>query len=190
MLRARALSIAVIMAISAMAAAADSIDPYIHIGDPAAGAPVGPSFQFTTDPRGGGVFNFYNASNVTFSSLDFFVTLPASDTITCVAPPFYASCTYTVTPVAGTSTATFDIGADSGPGAPGIAPGTPFQLILNDPYNGKDNLDPFGPGSWGPNRMISAVANLDTTTTPEPATWGLLLTGAALTTAFFRRTRR
>ena len=86
-----ALIIALLSVMGAVAANATPLDPYIHIGDPPAGTPVGTNFGFTSNLNGGGVFYFMNASNVTFTSLDFFVTLPTTDAITCVAAPFFSA---------------------------------------------------------------------------------------------------
>lgn len=181
-----ALIVTLLSIMGAAAASAEPLDPYIHIGDPPAGTPVGTTFGVTSNLNGGGVFYFVNASNVTFTSLDFFVTLPSADVITCVAQPFFSSCSFSQTPV-GDALSRFDIGADSGPQGGGIAPNTFFDIILNDPIDGADNLDPNGKGGWGPGTPISVVANLDAV--PEPATWGLVASALFAAVACARKRR-
>lgn len=149
---------------------ASSVDPRIVIGDPDEGTVVtSQTFGLESDVHGGGVLNFINESGVTFQTLDFFVTLPSVDAITCTST-FYSLCEVTKTSE-GNGTSQFDIGFDD-PIAGGIPTGTAFSIDLNDANeNGEDK------GSWGPFVQMQAVANFDI---PEPGSWGLALVGLLL----------
>ena len=155
---------------------ADTLDPYIRIGDPGTGTPVGTAFTFGTNNNGGGFLRFYNATEVTFSSLNFQVNLPAGDTITCNPTPFYATCSFSSAPPSN-GIATFNIGFKVGEELSGIHPGVSFSINLNDLIDGQENQDPNGAGSWGPDNDFRAFAN---GASPEPATWGFLALGTSV----------
>ena len=145
-------------------ATATSVDPQISVGDPSSGTPVfSETFPLSSDVHGGGILSFTNDSGITWTTLDFFVTLPSDDTITC-SSKWYSFCNYTTTS-AGNGKSVFDIGFEQ-PFQAGILPGASFTINLNDPYE-PPNGDK---GSWGPNTAIEAIANFDI---PEPAAWNL-----------------
>jgi len=187
MLRSRCALAALAIVFTTATVKADSVDPYIRIGDPNAGTPVGLIFSFSSDANGGGVFNFVNATGQNITDIDFFVTLPGTDVITCVPADFFSTCSYTSTPRAN-GKALYDIGAETGGEGIGIPLGVSFSINLNNPINGEPNPDPMGAGGWGPNNLIEVGVNGSDPFTPEPATWGLLLAGAIGAT--IARTRR
>jgi hypothetical protein len=160
---------------------AGSLDPRIVVGDPSTGAAVNSAtFSFHSDAHGGGSLTFVNDSGETWTTLDFFVTLPSADTITC-ASSWYGFCDYTETSL-GNGQSQFDIGFEQ-PFQTGILPGSAFSLDLNDPG------EPAGAdkGSWGPFTKVDAVANFDI---PEPAALYLVLAGLIFSAviATYRRT--
>jgi hypothetical protein len=147
-----------------------SVDPQISVGDPTSGTPVyTETFFLSSDAHGGGVLQFVNNSGQIWQSLDFFVTLPEDDTITCNST-VYGFCSYTKSPAAN-GKSLFDIGFEE-PDQQGILPGGAFSIDLNDPHEppGADK------GSWAPFTSMEAVANFDI---PEPASW-LLITGGLI----------
>ncbi|HTU46697.1 MAG TPA: hypothetical protein VMF91_16645 [Bryobacteraceae bacterium] len=147
---------------------ATSLDPRIVIGDPATGTPTdSASFSFRSDVHGGGIFQFVNDSGQTWTTLDFFVTLPSSDTITC-GSPFYGFCGFTTTS-SGDGQSQFDIGFEQ-PTNAGILPGAAFSIDLND-QGDSANADK---GGWGPFTQITAIANFDI---PEPSALRLAAAG-------------
>lgn len=147
---------------------ATSLDPRIVVGDPSTGTPVqSASFSFRADANGGGIFQFVNDSRQTWTTLDFFVTLPSSDTITC-SSPFYGFCGSTTTS-SGDGQSQFDIGFEQ-PINGGILPGAAFSIDLND-QSYCPNADN---GGWGPFTQIDAIANFDI---PEPSALRLAAAG-------------
>jgi hypothetical protein len=144
---------------------ASSIDPRISVGDPSSGTALSSgTFSFKSDGNGGGTLNFINESGNTWTTLDFFVTLPGSDTIAC-SSSLYSFCNYTETS-AGNGKSLFDIGFEQ-PNQQGITPGSAFSIDLNDAVC-EDK------GSWGPFVTMNAIANLDI---PEPESARLALAG-------------
>jgi hypothetical protein len=159
---------------------ADSIDPQISVGDPSAGTPLNsPTFSFQADANGGGLFSFTNETGQVWQSLDFFATLPDTDTITC-SSVVYGSCDYSKT-AAGNGKAVFDVGFEQPIQSAGIVPGQTFSVNLNDPGCYTKG------GSWGPFTRIDAVANLDI---PEPASWVLTLAGLLISAVYVAYGRR
>jgi hypothetical protein len=144
---------------------AGSLDPRIVVGDPTGGTPVASAnFWFTADAHGGGILNFINNSRHTWTTLDFFVTLPSADTIGC-SSTWYSFCSFTETSL-GNGQSQFDIGFEQ-PTQAGILPGSSFSLDLDD-SPGVDK------GSWGPFAQVQAVANFDI---PEPSALFLATAG-------------
>ena len=154
-----------VIALGAVAAHADGIDPGIIIKDPV-GCPsgncipiTGMSFSFGVPSGGFGLLHFLNASGVTWNSLTLTeIGVPAIN-VTCSSDVF--SCGVVAF---GQKGATIVLTAVNG--LPGIPNGNSFELILGC-TNGKCPLWPAG-------LQFSAAANA----VPEPGTLALLLTGA------------
>jgi hypothetical protein len=148
---------------------ATPVDPQISVGDPSSGTPLHSStFFFTSDANGGGVLDFINDTGHVWQTLDFFVTLPAIDTITC-SSTVYGSCGYTAT-TASDGQALFDIGFEQPLMSGGIVSGESFSINLTDPNQAAG----ANRGSWGPFTTIEGVANFGI---PEPASWILTAIG-------------
>lgn len=146
---------------------ATPVDPQISVGDPSSGTALGSgTFSFNADANGGGIFNFTNDSGNVWQTLDFFVTLPATDTIAC-GSTLYRLCDYTSTPT-GNGQARFDIGFEQPLENGGIGPGVSFSIDLN-------TVPAVDRGGWGADKSIEGVANFDL---PEPASF--ILTAAGL----------
>lgn len=157
---------------------ATPVDPQISIGDPSSGTVLtSPIFFFSADSNGGGIFSFTNGTDQVWQSLDFFATLPSTDSITC-SSNIYSLCNYTATP-SSSGTSVFDVGFEDPQTGAGIAPGQSFSINL-------DTRGTVDAGGWGADKSIQGVANLGL---PEPASWTLaslgLLAGAIF--AFYRR---
>lgn len=164
----------IVIALSAVAARANGIDPGIIIRDPV-GCPsgscvpiTGTSFSFSVPIGGFGLLHFLNASGVTWTSLILTeVGVPAinvacsSDVFSCAVVAF------------GQNGAKIVLTAING--LPGIPNGNSFEIILGC-LNGQCPLWPGG-------LDFTAVANV-----PEPGTLALLLTGAGV--IFTRRRLR
>jgi hypothetical protein len=173
--------------IAATVAQASPMDPVFEMGDPPSGTPVYTDyFSFSSDPLGGGVLSFVNASGGLWTKLNFLVTLPSDSTITCLPGPFFSSCQFSVVQQLPGGNAEFDIGVGNPTGRGGIASGQFFTINLNDFINGQTNPDPNGAGGWGPHNSFQAIAN----DAPEPASWLLLLAGVTLIGFLPRRDRR
>jgi len=173
---------------AALSLHADPVDPVWSLGDPDQGTPIfSTKFQFQDDDLGGGIFSFINESGVTWTSLDFLVTLPSLSTFACGPGPFFTFCQISPESIMGDTTK-YDI-APVGPGSTGgIANGVFFTINLNDFISpGVQNPDPNGAGGWVPNNSFAGTANLNTT--PEPSTLALYTTGAALLAWGWRRKR-
>jgi hypothetical protein len=145
---------------------ATPVDPQISVGDPSAGTALDSgTFFFKSDANGGGIFDFTNDSGNVWQTLDFFATLPASDTIAC-GSTFYRLCDYTSTPAVN-GQAIFDIGFEQPLESGGIGPGVSFSIDLN-------TVADVDRGGWGADNSIEGVANFDL---PEPASWFLTAAG-------------
>jgi len=156
-----------------------SVDPRISVGDPSTGIDVfSDTFAIQSDVHGGGVLNLINDTGNTWTTLDFFVTLPSDETITC-SSSWYSFCGYT-TSDAGDGRALFDIGFEQ-PTQGGITPGSIFSIDLNDSHDAGEDK-----GSWGPFMKMEAIANFDI---PEPASWRLIVAACmgGLIMAVYRR---
>ena len=141
---------------------------------------TGTSFSFDSDKNGGGVFTFQNESGVTWTSLDFFVTLPIGETISCSPSPFFSLCEQS-SKSNGNGTAVYDIGfdiVDSKEDPNGIPSGQIFSIDLN---NGTIDC-----GDWGPNNPFDVSIN--GASIPEPAS--LLLFGGGCLIAGIAVSRR
>jgi hypothetical protein len=162
------------------------VDPVFEMGDPSSGTPlVSNFFTFGTDEAGGGVLAFVNDSGVLWTSLNFFVTLPANSPITCLPGPFFSSCQFSIVNTLPGGLAVFDLGVSNPTSLGGIASGEFFTINLNDFVNGQPNPDPNGAGGWGSDNDFSAVANL--ASMPEPSTVALFLLGILLVGVAARR---
>ena len=155
---------------------ADPIDPVFSVDDPTDGTPITTTnFTFVDNNNGGGIFTFVNESNVTWTKLDFAVTLPSNSTFACGSGPFFTFCQIAPTLQAG-GTTLYDISL-TGPSVArgGLGNGVSFTINLNDFIaSGLQNPDPNGSGGWLPNNSFNGTAN---DFSPEPASWLLLLTG-------------
>ena len=157
--------LAMVIALGAVAAHANGIDPGIIIRDPL-GCPSGhcipipgTSFSFGVPSGGFGLLHFLNASGITWSSLTLTeVGVPAIN-VTCSSDVF--SCGVVAFGQNGAK-----IVLTALHGLPGIPNGNSFEIILGC-TNGACPLWPAG-------LEFSAVANA----VPEPGTMALLLTGA------------
>jgi hypothetical protein len=157
---------------------ATPVDPQISVGDPAAGTPLhSGTFYFMSDVHGGGILDFTNDTRQVWQTLDFFVTLPANNTISC-SSPVYGFCGSTSTPTSD-GEALFDIGFEQPVNNIGIGPGESFFINLND------NNSSYDKGSWGPDTQMEAIANFGI---PEPSTW--ILTAAGLLLCAIRAIHR
>lgn len=166
-----------LIALLAAAPATFWANPRIIINkDPTTAIPItGSPFGFSSNASGGGDLTFVNDTDVTWNSLDFFVTLPASETITCTPAPFFNLCEQSSTTL-GDGKARYDIGFDVRGNATGILPGQIFSIDLNNA-----NSDC---GDWGANKPLEAYFNLGETPVPEPASWLLLAIGLVGAGAF------
>ncbi|MBV9084913.1 MAG: hypothetical protein JOZ62_19720, partial [Acidobacteriaceae bacterium] len=135
---------------------------------------TGPTFTFTANENGGGVFSFSNDTGQAIVRLDFFATLPAGSIISCT-PGRLETCTIIAPPNGGAGEYLIILGPALLRG--GIANGDMFAINLND--NGQINQDPNGSGGWfGPDGApvtIHADVNV-----PEPFSCLLIASGAAL----------
>jgi len=190
MVNQRHLSLAVLVMSAALAVRADPIDPIFSVDDPTQGTPItSTTFTFGADNSGGGIFNFVNESGVTWSKLDFTVTLPSDSTFACGSGPFFTFCEVAPTVMAG-GTTLYDIslvGTSSTRG--GVGNGVFFTINLNDfVSSGTQSSDPNGSGGWLPGNTFNGTAN---DFAPEPASWFLLLIGgcAMAGTGMLRRKR-
>lgn len=154
----------IVIALCAVAAHANSVDPGIIINDPV-GCPggscipiTGLSFSFSVPSGGFGLLHFLNASGVTWNSLILTeVGVPAIN-VTCSSDVF--SCGVVSFGQNGAKIVLTAIN-----GLPGIPNGNSFEIIMGC-ANGQCPLWPAG-------LEFSAVANA----VPEPGTMALLLTG-------------
>src|SRR5579875_705940 len=92
---------------------ADPIDPVFSIGDPPSGTPItGSTFQFDSNVDGGGVLSFTNATTFDWTSIQFFVTLPQNDSITCFQSTnaIFRACSVSSGPVDSKGNQVYDIG--------------------------------------------------------------------------------
>ena len=147
---------------------ATPVDPQISVGDPSSGTPLySGTFSFKSDANGGGVFDFTNDTRQVWQTLDFFATLPETDTIAC-GSTIYRLCDVAPPTAVGNDDALFDVGFEQPINGSGIGPGVSFSIDLNTVvYEDR--------GGWGADNSIEGVANFDL---PEPASW--VLTGAGL----------
>lgn len=151
---------------SAQLSRASSADPQISIGDPASGTLLTSGvFSFNADANGGGVFNFTNGTNQVWQTLDFFATLPNTDTVSCTST-LYTVCSFTEAQ-SGSGLAVFDVGFEDPATSPGISPNESFSVDL-------DTRPGIDAGGWGANNSITGVANFGL---PEPASWTLAALG-------------
>jgi hypothetical protein len=165
------------------------IDPVFDMGDPPSGTPlVSNFFNFGSDAAGGGVLAFVNETGSLWTSLNFFVTLPANSAITCLPAPFFSSCQFSIVNTLPGGLAVFDLGVSNPTSLGGIASGEFFTINLNDFVNGQANPDPNGAGGWGNDNEFSAVANL--ASMPEPPAAALFLLGILLAGTAARRRLR
>ncbi len=157
----RVLLLAVIVALCASAAMADSVlDPTIVIRDPACPSggcvAVGQTFQFGVPNSGFGTLFFTNASGVNWFSLKLTESGVAANAITCISLAF-ANCS-----VSTTNGITTILVSGVNPKFPGIGNGQNFSILFqcNDGTCWPGGLD------------FTAVAS-----TPEPGTMALMATG-------------
>lgn len=133
-------------------------DPRVHVDDPTGSfTRVGLMFGFTSNASGGGVFDFTNASGVTFEFLEINVPAPMPPgRITCGGNAFI-QCFRESRPDGGFATIDFF-------GGPGIANGGGFSIDL-------------GTTGWTPNADFAVSASGPNQPTPEPGTLTLVASG-------------
>lgn len=158
---------------------AEPIDPQISIGDPGSGTLLNSdTWTFSSDANGGGTFDFTNDTRQLWASLDFIVTLPTGDTITC-SSTIYSACSFTESGSPSAATAVYDVGFENAVTSPGIVPGESFTVNLND-------VPSVDHGGWGADTSIEGIANLDV---PEPASWLLAAAGLLVGVLVIRQRR-
>lgn len=138
-------------------------------------------FSFSADALGGGDFSFVNGSNMQWTELDVFVSLPELGPITCGPGPF-VTCTPTPLGLSTDKPLEYDIVFGPAPNG-GLAPGEGFSIDLND--NGSANTNPAGVGSWGANTTFG----IDVNSAPEPSVWALTAIGLLGASFALRRWR-
>ncbi len=166
----KAVVLVIVIALCAVAAHANPIDPGIIIRDPlgcSAGNCVtitGLTFNFSVPSAGFGVLHFLNASGVNWTSLILTEVGVAAVNVTCSSDVF--SCSVVSFGQNGAKIVLTAVGS----ALPGIPNGNSFEVILGC-VNGN---------CWPGGLQFQAAANA----VPEPGTLALMLTGVG---AFFTR---
>lgn len=179
--RARAAMIAALFFLTAGAAMADSVpgnDPQIGVKgghhSPINTLSEGFNFSFTIDAQGGGIFDFTNDTDVTWTTLVLNATAPLGSTFHCNGFDLFQNCTVNSTGQNGDGTEGVLIqffGVSELSSGSGIPPGGQFFFNLNDDFNCNEDCV----GGWTPGSTVNGTANAPIV--PEPASIFLVLTG-------------